>query len=334
MNHTILKSDWERRDAPVELTLNTAQQLLQPVTKATIASITLFSAGCANSNFKLTMDDGQTYVLRLYTRDSSALMREQGINRLVNSILPVANFLHVDDSCTIIPYPYAIMEFKEGILLRDLIFTNNRDAITEATNEAGFYLGMLGRLKLPMGGFFQPNMAIKSFNEEDDYFSLLMNLLQNNIVATSLGKNVQNNLEQIIAACYHLLPPINDANLTHGDYDAANILVKETNGKWEVSAILDWEFAHAGTYLMDMGIMLRYSQKLPEYFENSFLQGIKEAGISLPSDWKKQAKLLDMLCLLELLRANPADVAPTVNRDVVRLLANMPKEFSGGERSS
>jgi len=329
MSEPILKSHWERVSQHIDLDPNTAQHLLKPYTNEKISAQTLLSNGCANTNYKIILQDGQIVVIRIYVRDQSSLLRETGVNQLVNAVLPVAKYLHADASCSLFPYPYAIMEWKEGILLRELIFTHDEAAISSVMQEAGYYLSILRKMKLPVGGFFQDDMQIKPFGLEDEYFGFMMQMLQDKVVAASLGKNLQEMVWQVISACTNLIPEINDANLTHGDYDPANILVKQENGSWMISAILDWEFAHAGTYLLDMGLMLRYSHKLPAYFESSFTKGIEEGGAALPSDWKKQAKLMDLLCLMQLLHANPAGERPYMNRDIVRLVnqivSAMPK---------
>lgn len=67
---------------------------------------------------------------------------------------------------------------------------------------------------------------------------------------------------------------------------------------------------------------LRYSHKIPEYYENSFIAGIEAHGFQLPDKWKKQAKLLDLLCLLQLIHSNPATERPNLNRDVVSLISD------------
>lgn len=82
-----------------------------------------------------------------------------------------------------------------------------------------------------------------------------------------------------------------------------NILVRQFNERWHVSAVLDWEFAFAGSPLIDIGNMFRYSHLHPPVFEKEFLRGYQEQGGVLPSEWKKVAKLVDLLSLCEFLNA-------------------------------
>ena len=46
--------------------------------------------------------------------------------------------------------------------------------------------------------------------------------------------------------------------LVHGDFGKRNVLVREEQGRWKVAAVLDWEFAVAGSPLIDIGHFLRY----------------------------------------------------------------------------
>jgi aminoglycoside phosphotransferase (APT) family kinase protein len=151
--------------------------------------------------------------------------------------------------------------------------------------------------------------------------------LQDRVVKESLGDSLLTAVKDLVRVNTNLLPDKMEANLTHADYDPANILVKQISGRWKITSILDWEFSFAGTYLMDMGMMLRYSHKLPVCYENRFLEGIQSNGFRLPLNWKKQAKLMDLLCLLQLAHYNAASERPKLNRDVVSLITNTVKNW-------
>lgn len=328
MHEPLLKTDWERYHEHAEIDVDAARELLSPYCDTPIDTVTLEKTGCANSNYHIQFKNGQSVILRIYLRDHSALPRETGIHQLVKNLLPVPDIYYVDDSCSTYPHPYAITEWMAGTLMRDVIIQNDDAAIADIMRDAGTYLGIMRALKLPYGGFFQDDMQIRPFSAEEEYEPYMMQLLQHPAVAKCLGKNLQNDIQQLISQCCYLLPEINEANLTHADYDPANILVIREKDSWKISAILDWEFSFAGSYLFDIGTMLRYSHKLPPVYESSFIRSIEDAGAPLPSDWKKQAKLLDLISLLQLLNDNPAEQRPYLNRDVVRLITHTVNNFT------
>ncbi|MBX3710080.1 MAG: aminoglycoside phosphotransferase family protein [Gammaproteobacteria bacterium] len=323
MDSPILKSHCERFKAHVDLDIDTATQLLAPYTKDTIDELFLLSEGCANTNYKVTFKNSRLpVVIRIYLREKTALAREVAIYKLVADKMPVAAHLYFDESCTLYPHPYSIMEWIKGKLLREVILSKNENAIRQSTFEAGLYLNELRQIKFTHGGFFQENLQIRPFTKEEEYLPYVLSLLDEESIKNDLDPGLHGAVIKLVNTYSKLLPDENEANLTHADYDPANMMVTEVNGKWKIAAILDWEFAFAGTYLLDIGMMLRYSHRLPSYYENNFITGITSNGFYLPEEWKKQAKLMDLLCLLQLVHYSPFAERPKMNRDVVSLIAD------------
>lgn len=323
MNEPILKMHWERFTAPVDLDIPTANRLLLPYTTDAIDQLTLLSEGCANTHYKVTFKNKRhPVVIRIYVREKIALTIEIAVYKLVDSILPLSHHLYADNSCSQFPYPYAIIEYIHGKSMREVILSKNETAIAQCAFEAGQYLNQLRKIQLEQGGFFKEDGKIRPFNPDEKYLPFVTMLLSDSVVKDSLGNSLHSAVQAFIKKNASLLPNENDANLTHADYDPANMLVKQVDGRWKIVAILDWEFAFAGTYLLDMGMMLRYSHKLPACYEKEFIAGIQEDGFTLPPHWRKQAKLMDLLCLLQLAHYNPISARPKTNRDVVSLIAD------------
>ena len=49
----------------------------------------------------------------------------------------------------------------------------------------------------------------------------------------------------------------------HADYNGKNLLMQSTHEGWQVAAVLDWEFAFAGSPLFDTGNFLRHEADFP-----------------------------------------------------------------------
>ena len=328
MNEPILKMHWERFKAHVDLDVAIAVKLLLPFTESPIDQLFFLSEGCANTNYKVTFKNNRApVVIRIYMREKSALRLEVDIHRLVENEIPVPKHFYSDDQCKIYEYPYAIMEWIDGTLMREVILSEDKKAISECAYEAGKYLNELRKIKFNQGGFFQENLRIRPFGKEEKYLPYVLNLLQDKGVRNDLDAHLHHDVSELVNTYSKLLPDENEANLTHADYDPANIMVKLVNGNWKIVAILDWEFSYAGTYLLDIGMMLRYSHKLPICYESRFIAGLTETGLPLPLDWKKQAKLMDLLCLLQLVHCNSFAERPKMNRDVVSLIADTVKNW-------
>ncbi len=325
MIQPVLKQNWERFSQPVEITAYQAQELLEPWKSHPIQTLELLSDGCANTNYKLTFkNDIAPLVLRLYTREKSALARECGIHKLLKNKFPVPAFLYINNTYEFISHPYALIEWIDGVSMRNVILMGDEKAISECSFSAGVHLNQLRQTKFPKGGFFQSDMSIRPFDKNEKYLDFCLEKLQDEKVRKCLTSTTLNDLKAILTNHSHLLPDINEANLTHADFDPANMLVRKINNRFEVVAILDWEFSFAGSYLFDMGIMLRYAHKLPKTYEESFIQGLSSP---LPSTWRQSAKLTDLLCLLNLLYYNSYEERPLMNRDVVGLVEHTATLF-------
>lgn len=73
---------------------------------------------------------------------------------------------------------------------------------------------------------------------------------------------------------------------------------------WSVAAVLDWEFALAGSPLFDAAILLRHAEHFPPGFEAAFARGFRESGGLLPDNWRDITRLLDLMNLCGFLNAS------------------------------
>lgn len=318
MNDPILKIQWERYEEPVNLGLAELQFLIKPYISDEITAINLMREGCANTNYKISFKRHNPVVFRIYTRDSTAMGREADLFRLVHEHIPVPNIIALDASKKHIDYSYGIFTCIPGILMREIVLRGDENIISECCFDTGKYLAALSKIKFPKQGFFQANLKISYFINK--YINYFMAQLEDRNIRRELGKNIITKLQKLLCENEKYLPDINQANLSHGDYDPSNIKVAKIKNSWGVVGILDWEFAFSGNYYFDIGTMLRFSHKLPSYYEKAFIAGLEQKGLKLPQDWKKYARLIDLLSLLQLLRFNSKDTRPKLNSDVKTLI--------------
>lgn len=100
------------------------------------------------------------------------------------------------------------------------------------------------------------------------------------------------------------------SSLVHGDLNAKNLIVDPDTGR--LRAVLDWEFAHAGTWLSDVGNLLRgaggsdgvspamqaFREGLVDAMHKSLLDRIGPS--STPTDWVRSAHDHDLFAVVEL----------------------------------
>jgi len=93
----------------------------------------------------------------------------------------------------------------------------------------------------------------------------------------------------------------NCTRLIHSDYNLKNILIRHIDSVWKVVGILDWEFALAGSPLVDIGNFLRFEDKLPPGLSEAFIRGYLSNSIGFPDNWREVAKLLDLAAMVNFL---------------------------------
>ncbi len=325
--HTILKANWERYRHHIPLSLQEMRVLIAPCCSDTITAVNILPGGCANTNYKIDFAHHAPLVVRIYTREGSALGRERDILQLVEGKLPTAKMLFADESLKNTSYPYAVFSYVDGILLRDLIFCGDSEAVSTCFFEAGRYLARLSTITFPEGGFFEKGLKIRPFSKDEAYLNLALSLLKSSTIKRDFGSELVKDIKTLVLNAKEFLPENTPAYLSHGDFDASNIKVIKLSNSWRISGILDWEFAYAGTYFLDIGQMLRYSHKLPAHYESAFLKGIDAGGLELVPSWKQRAKIMDLLCLLQLAHSNPKNSRPLLNTDAKELVTTIVDQW-------
>ena len=125
------------------------------------------------------------------------------------------------------------------------------------------------------------------------------------------------------------LPALEDigANLVHADFDPANILVAEVDGKWKISAILDWEFAYSGSWLNDVANMLRYAHQMPDTYRIGFLEGLEDNNFKLPENWQSIINQYTLASLLDSMTRHDLEICPNIKADLYNLISHVVLEL-------
>jgi fructokinase len=182
-------------------------------------------------------------------------------------------------------------------------------------------LAHIGTFTFASSGFFGPGLAVthEMTTDRDMFCGFIGDCLFTRGADERLGSQLTEQLWTFVSTHAPLLDELApQAVLVHADFNEPNIMLEQRAGHWAVTAVLDWEFAFAGTPLCDVGNMLRNEQRRPPAFAQAFIAGFGAAGGQLPQNWKRQAKLLDLLSLIDFLTRSTGG-APMV-RDVTQLI--------------
>lgn len=322
----VFKKSWEKTDQLHQLDAFIIEEILaQAFPRQAPYPYESISNGCANLNFKIiTENPHKVQILRVYLRDKAAAYREQKLAALIGShvSIPKVHLIgNVDE------YRFAIMEYKEGMLLRDVLLSGENLDIKNLMIEAGSILAVIQSYRFPYSGFFDNDLHISQPISQEGYIEFAKKCLEHHAIVEQISAGYISKIDHYVKKYAACLPDENQNHLVHGDFDPANILVQKRNGEWKISAILDWEFAFSGSFLTDVANMLRYAHQMAPEFEEGFLEGLQNGGVFLPQNWRISINLLNILALLDCLtRGSPAE-KPNQCADIRSLISHIIQQL-------
>ncbi|NUP98903.1 MAG: phosphotransferase [Armatimonadetes bacterium] len=299
---------WERRCDLRHLTLAQITELLCPALPGhRVRAAELLPTGLVNTNYRVELEGlTQPVVLRISVRDPATTLREARLLARLPATVPVPEVVYAIEHPTADGWHYAVHGWVEGQRLADLLpFANEREALPLA-RQLGEILAAVGTVTFEQPGFLDTELEVaQPFDSAvEAYLAELLRLLGSARVTERLGGALGSGLQHLVADRRALLEGYREARqLVHADFGPRNLLVRRGAAGWEVAAVLDWEFAHAGCALLDLGILFRYHELLPPGFAAAFAEGCAAAGQPLPDNWLELARLLDLVCLVQLLDA-------------------------------
>jgi len=327
-----VEEGWERPPR-VELSLAELQHLVEPAFPgASIAQAQMLETGLANSNirFRLAAHDA-SYVLRLHTRDTKAAARERELMSYLarHPSIPVAPLIYSDPAAQRGEHPYSIWGFVEGTLLQALFKTLPDSELVSIAETCGRVAAAIAKHHFPECGEFGANLTVvEHYGAPSEFVPSVVNrALFGGLAGKRLGPALRDALWSAVERTAPLLREIDGRyTLVHADFKRSNLLLQRTATAWNVSAVLDWEFAFAGPPLIDVGLFLRAGDSLPAGFREAFAAGYRDAGGELPAEWLRLSRLVDLISQMTFLddpRDRPRVVEETtrVVEETVRMLA-------------
>ncbi|HYM14554.1 MAG TPA: phosphotransferase [Dehalococcoidia bacterium] len=274
----------------------------------------LVRGGLANHTFKVRVaGSAEPLAVRVYVRDPTAAQREASILALVERTLPVPQVLHVSAGRCGAP-AFVILSWVDGESLEEVLNTSACRDARAAARATGEVLAKLQRFRFAEPGFFGPTLEIHTpfSSAPQAIVGIVGRCLFQDGADVRLGSALSDRLWRFVLEHERSLGALDHhAMLVHGDFSVANVIVRVADGTPRVAAVIDWEYAHAGTPMVDLGAMLRACRPdAAPWFEYELIGGyVAEQGI-LPHDWRSLSRLADLVKLCAFARApNLSDVA-------------------------
>jgi len=269
----------------------------------TVIDVQPLTDGFRNANFSLQLDSApERVVLRIYEHDASLCQKEVDIFHLIGNLVPIPEIIHAEPNGMNDLAPFVLMRHIKGITFHELKRRGNADSTSEAAYAAGQTLASIGRILFPRSGWLGPGPSPKApLLERRNRAPRFVDLC---LASANLQQRMEAELRErtsvLVWSYAQRLASLEDENhLVHGDFGGRNLLVRQVAGKWAVAAVLDWEFAIAGSPLADVGHFLRYERASCPTVEPHFSAGYLQGGGTLPHGWRRLARVIDSIALCE-----------------------------------
>jgi fructokinase len=309
--------------------LDEAARLIAPwLDGRRLLGIELMPGGLMNRNCRLRIDGSPDVVLRLHDRDPSSAAKEHAILDRLRGSIPVPAVLHASGSAL-------VLELVDGVPLASFKHSGDADALAVCAFEAGRLLAQLQQQRFDGPGLLTSALEVvrDGLPNPITTASLVEHFARSTAFTSRVSAKLLDALLDIARDWdeHPSAPPL-PATLVHADFNWRNLLVRRDEGRWRVTAVLDWEFAFSGPAYVDVGNFLRYERACRPRFEPSFSRGLREGGLALEGDWRRAARMADLPALCELLSrpSMPDDVVP----EIVELVERTLDERSGKNQTA
>jgi aminoglycoside phosphotransferase (APT) family kinase protein len=278
-----------------------------------VIAVARLPGGYVNENIAITTCDSR-YVLRRYRPDvgiESACRTcavEAALALLLSrTAVPIAEVIAVETTATEAGEPLLLSRYIDGVTLKVAVTSVGAAAVKEMSLSAGATLAAIGAVSFPCGGCFTgPDLVPSPEGMPGGLEEFVETCLQRGNAARVMNEG---ELAALRALAARLAPAAASSasarQLVHSDYNCKNLLVIERQGRWSISAVLDWEFAFSGSPLTDIGNMLRFGAEYPLGFAGAFISCYREAGGELPLHWREVSEALDLYALADFLTRPP-----------------------------
>ena len=259
------------------------------------------TGGYSNVNVLVTMAGGGEFVLRRYRRDNACAV-EAALAARLDGVLPVAPVVAADPTGSSAGEPVLLSVFVAGRPVGEVL-GGPAAPVAELGRSVGSTLARIGSVSFGAPGFFaderlEPGPAGAEPTSGLDVF--VGRCLDEGNAAGHLSDAEQHGLRRYTERAAPELAALRGSRrLVHADYNPKNLLAARRDGRWRVTAVLDWEFAFSSSPLFDVGNMLRDPR--PAGFAEAFVDGFRHGGGELPENWRRLSRALDLYSLADFL---------------------------------
>lgn len=320
-----MRSQWRRMTVEVALDAKAIARLVQAgLPLARVTGHRRLRGGKSNTNIAIKLAEAPfRLVLRVYQGDPARGRKEAALLRLLAGRgAPLAAIHYFAETNPVSGHPYALLDWVEGERLEVAMRNFGPAGLPTLAPAIGATLAAIHAIPFPHTGFFADDLRVPEPVDmgRNGLMAYLRRCLHDGPGERRLGQKLTRDLMAFAEREGHRLDAwLQSPCLTHADFNGSNILVREGAGGWTVAAVLDWEFAFSGSPAFDFGNLLRPPLGESTAFVTALIDAYREAGGTLPDDWRRIARIADLYSWADFLgRPNPGHA---VIADARRIIA-------------
>jgi Ser/Thr protein kinase RdoA (MazF antagonist) len=247
--------------------------------------------------YQIEMGDGEKYIFKLYYRDRRRSREIASLKLLEDSEIKCPKIFKYGSFEE--GHQWLITKYIDGTILENILHHISYDNRLRIFEEMGTELGKLHTFKSFdfFGEWDEEGRSMNNIKNYYDYFVQSMEKDIKSVMKLNLPeKDLLLNVINTIRDNYHKLNIDIQPRLMHNDFDGRNILVKEDNGVYKISGVIDFEGCYPNNAEENLvQLYFRYFLENKEY-ENAFFNGY-EKYLHLDSSCKERLNIY-FLCFV------------------------------------
>jgi aminoglycoside phosphotransferase (APT) family kinase protein len=260
----------------------------------------------------------------LYVRHPTRAAVDVSLMRLVRGLLPVPRVLDAKPEVSDEGPPYVLTERLPGVNLAVFLETAGDAQRQRVGEQLGELLVKLSGMPfLSFGEFTGRELAISSFGGESDG---LMQWFNQHVEDMGLTRDQVEAFHAVIDDADDLAATgVDRVCLVHSDFNPKNLLVDPSTA--EITGLIDWEFAHAGSPYTDLGNLLRFCDD--PVLGGAVLSVVRSTGPSLGDRLVERGRVADLWALIDLASRPAANPVAAAAHTLITRIADTA-DLSGG----